>query len=391
VEIVGFADDATGAMDVAGSLHSRGYPVRVTMEGATDLMPGMVEVTNLSSRYDSPVVSAEKLTAVLRESGVDNYDTHAFLKVDSTLRGNLASDLATLESSNGYRPLFVAPAFPFYGRTCVNGIYLVKGQPIHTTEFANDRKFQVNSPILGDHFPNASHIDWTILDGGVEAVLETLEQSANRTFTFDTRDQTDLEIIAEAGLAANASMIGSSGLARAFPRKEPSLSHPYKTLDLPSLFVIGSMHPMSRAQKQSLINVAGVETQVPLSDMANAQDAHSMRRLIAGHLEAGRTVCLTTPDTKIGDPHLQIQLENTLGDCANIHEIPHNLVIVGGETVRATLRARGIGSLLLKGEYEDGIPMAIETETAQEAIITKAGGFGHSNTLVNIHNFLRKV
>jgi uncharacterized protein YgbK (DUF1537 family) len=384
MELVGFADDATGAMDVAGALHSRGYSLRVNMEGCTRGATDIVTV-------DNPMLSDEKLIAALRDATMDEYTPRAFLKIDSTLRGNLSSSHNALQEFTGDKPLFIAPALPFYGRTCVDGIYFVKGRPIHATEFAGDRKFQHDTSVLNDHFPGADHIGWRTLDGGVDAVIEAVEQSTERSFTFDTRDQTDLEVVAETSLIADASIIGSSGIARAFPQTEALPSATYVIPSLPALFVIGSIHSSSRAQKQLLTSTDGVAIEVTLPNSSEAvQSNRAVQETAMRHLLAGKSVFLSTPDERIIDLGLQIRLERILGECASVTDVPHNLVIVGGETVRATLRARNIGSLLLRGEYEDGIPIATQTMTSTGAIITKAGGFGHPGTLTNIHNFIRK-
>jgi uncharacterized protein YgbK (DUF1537 family) len=391
IRIVGFADDATGAMDVAGSFHSRGYSAQVNLEEPLLVDDGVVAVTNLSSRYDIPEASTEKLATALQQSNIDEHSSLAFLKVDSTLRGNLAEDSSVMRRFSGGRPLFIAPAFPFYGRTCIDGVYFVKGKPILETEFAQDRKFQHGSSILGDSFDDTAHIGWQTLDGGIGAVIETVERSTKSAFTFDSRDQTDLEVIAGAGLALEASMIGSSGLARAFPKTESIGQEVTPVYDsLPALFIVGSLHKISRDQKHRLLkdNVASVDIQP--YEIGNRQANRRLKPYILDCLLKDMPICLSTVDSAIDETNLQVKLEDTLGECAAILEVPHNLVIAGGETVRATLKARGIGSLLLRGEYEEGIPIAARSVHSRESIITKAGGFGHAETLSNIHNFIRR-
>jgi uncharacterized protein YgbK (DUF1537 family) len=385
--IAGFADDATGAMDVAGSFHSRGYSAQVDFEKFLPARQGVV-VANLNSRYDTPEVSSEKLAIALQRSTLDGGNPLAFLKIDSTLRGNIAEDSLAMRDFSGGRPLFIAPALPFYGRTCINGVYFVKGTPVHETEFAQDRKLQHDTSVLGNRFKDTDHIGWQTLDGGIDAVAEAVDRSSKNGFTFDSRDQTDLEVIAGAGLMLGASMIGSSGLARAFPRKEAAHQDVTTVSDsLPALFIVGSIHKASRNQKHRLLrdNVTNIDIHPPA--IGNTQ---KLRSFILDCLARDMPVCLSTVDAAIDNTDLQIQLEDALGECAAITEIPHNLVVVGGETVHATMRARGVGSLVLRGEYEEGIPIAASSISTQESVITKAGGFGHTETLRDIHNFIRR-
>src|SRR3989338_5588905 len=147
-EIFCYADDVTGALDVAGSFYSRGYQTAVQIERNVFNIPQTpCFVVNLNSRYDDPIISAEKMSkafcGISLESG-----TPIFLKVDSTLRGNIVSDSQVLEKLVGNKPVFIAPSFPFYERTCVNGVYLVNGQYIMQTEFAVDKAFHYSSSFL---------------------------------------------------------------------------------------------------------------------------------------------------------------------------------------------------------------------------------------------------
>jgi 4-hydroxythreonine-4-phosphate dehydrogenase len=60
-----------------------------------------------------------------------------------------------------------------------------------------------------------------------------------------------------------------------------------------------------------------------------------------------------------------------------------SLVASGGETARAILDRWGVTSLRMLGELEPGLPFAV-TEDHKRAlpVVTKAGGFGSSQTLV---------
>jgi uncharacterized protein YgbK (DUF1537 family) len=59
------------------------------------------------------------------------------------------------------------------------------------------------------------------------------------------------------------------------------------------------------------------------------------------------------------------------------------LIIVGGETARAALKARNITEVQITGEFEPGIPIS-KAATSNGKIYTKAGAFGQADTLVKI-------
>jgi uncharacterized protein YgbK (DUF1537 family) len=61
---------------------------------------------------------------------------------DSTLRGHFPLEVEVLHEELGpFDSTFLAPAFLPGGRTTVDGVHLLDGQPVHTTPFARDRLF----------------------------------------------------------------------------------------------------------------------------------------------------------------------------------------------------------------------------------------------------------
>jgi len=196
------------------------------------------------------------------------------------------------------------------------------------------------------------------------------------------------QIWADAGLEVNAAMIGSSGLARAFPKERTSIQELDVDNTIPTLYVVGSIHPTSRTQKEELAQhgVPGVE--LLRRHIGNTRSLDQIRDQAEQRLADGKSVYIATPDEVTSDASVWRDIENSMGHVSGIHSVRHNLVIVGGETARATLRSRDIHALEVRSEYEAGIPVSTEKDRT-EAILTKAGGFGHANTLVDIHNYLQ--
>lgn len=58
------------------------------------------------------------------------------------------------------------------------------------------------------------------------------------------------------------------------------------------------------------------------------------------------------------------------------------LVLTGGDTARAVLQALGIAALRVVGEVETGVPILVTHGSRELPVITKAGDFGHSQTLL---------
>jgi uncharacterized protein YgbK (DUF1537 family) len=65
------------------------------------------------------------------------------------------------------------------------------------------------------------------------------------------------------------------------------------------------------------------------------------------------------------------------------------LVATGGETARAVLTRSGVPGLLIRGEVEPGVPLSATWGARQMPVVTKAGAFGDSLTLVRCIDAIR--
>ncbi|CAN0492439.1 unnamed protein product, partial [Phaeothamnion confervicola] len=111
------ADDRTGALEVAGACARDGAPVAVVAGISNHVrVPGVVD---LATRHLSASTAAERARTVDR---VDVASVHAH-KIDSTLRGNWAAEIAARHGASG-RPVLVVPALPALGRICRDGTVL---------------------------------------------------------------------------------------------------------------------------------------------------------------------------------------------------------------------------------------------------------------------------
>ena len=91
------------------------------------------------------------LDEALRAEGLDRSDVLLVSRGDSTLRGHGVVEPQTLQNSFGpFDATLHIPAFLEGGRTTVNGVHLLHGQPVHTTSFARDSFFRYSSSDLAE-------------------------------------------------------------------------------------------------------------------------------------------------------------------------------------------------------------------------------------------------
>ena len=242
-----------------------------------------------------------------------------FKKIDSTLRGHVAVEIAAARAALGpNRPVIVAPAFPAQGRIVKNGRVIVRGVALR----GNLRKE---------------------LSGSGIAVPDALSDA-------------DLDRIARAGLAARPRplFVGSAGLARAIARTCPRVppARGGKIRPGPVVTVVGSASPVSVRQAENLSRSRVLEKNDLLLQLE------------------------WTRDPALNDKPLVRRLGRLVARCAPLA----HYVLTGGETARAVLGALGIRELRLLGEVEPGVPFG--RVRGGTLVCTKAGAFGNPGTLV---------
>jgi D-threonate/D-erythronate kinase len=423
-EILILADDLSGAADCAGGCAAVGLECLVLLspDGPIPSTPAVVAI-DLDTR-ERPASAASLTLARAIDGACDATSKVIYHKIDSTLRGGwahaVAAALKSLGGAIGAAPLaVVAPAFPARGRVTKDGRVLVNapssvhehappgraawdageiagplrqcGLQVHSL----DRR-EVNAARLADEFAALAHAK-------VDAVV------------CDAETDQDLATIAAAGLASDLPLlwVGSAGLMRPLavalapagrlPAALPGMRGPL-------LFVIGSAAPAARAQFEAL---AAEPEIIALS--VRPEDLTGR----GGQLEAALETALARgADTALAiEPARSEQAPLDRGLVARLADIvgPRlarvgGLLATGGETARRLLDRAGISALELGGELEVGIPWGVALGRAARPgllldpqasgaiglepcfpIISKAGAFGDSGTLVRCRKALKAM
>src|SRR5918993_1204266 len=137
------ADDLTGAADSGVQLARAGYRTAVVFQGSS--LPAEDGLDAVSVDTDSrPLPAGFAAERVVEAAHAVRDSRVVYKKLDSTLRGPVAAEIAAALEATGREAAVVAPALPAAGRTTVGGVQMVHGTPVHETEFANDPKTPVN-------------------------------------------------------------------------------------------------------------------------------------------------------------------------------------------------------------------------------------------------------
>lgn len=393
-EVVVVADDFTGANDAGVSLALSGKKVSVAFHTpftqAADAL-----IVNTDSRALRASQAAEKVAAL----GADLADARWLIKkMDSTLRGNAGAEAQALKALSGKRQAIVAPAYPAAGRITRHGRCLVNGIPVNETEFASDPKTPVPSAAIADLFSGVSVKNVT-----VETLTAELAQETEWIIVdAQTDEELDAIIAAALGCAQTPLLVGSAGLCDALARHLAPARH--KQL----LAVVGSMSEIAQRQITRAKGKRGVSSVFIDVNDALRGDAASYIEEIAQVLQAGHhcivhtcaghearhqveQLCQQHHVTRAG---LGEKICTFLGELTRrvlaAHE-PDALYVSGGDVAMAVARALDARGFEITGCIARCVPVGqFLCCSWQRPVMTKAGGFGKEDTLLEVLHFIEE-
>ncbi|NTZ91524.1 four-carbon acid sugar kinase family protein [Agrobacterium tumefaciens] len=336
-----FADDLTGALDAAAPFAGRGLATEVAigLDGVPAALadaPAVLSV-NLGCRDGDAGEAGHRTRSLLALVPADRI---LFKKVDSRLKGHIAAEMDAIS----YRHALVAPAIPDFGRVVTGGA--VSG-------FGVDDAIPVHEQ-LGGH--------------------------ASRCTIPDTRSQADIR---EALVAAQAKgvdlLVGARGLAEALAEEMTARTAPEAAIIPPGkgLFVVGSRDPITVEQ----IEVLKSTGLVSVIDAPNG--------VVPSHAHDGSGLTLVQATQGLDDlSPLVVSDRLAQGVVPRFTAGAGRLLLSGGATAEAVLRAMGISRLRLAGECLPGLGVGWSED---QCIIAKSGGFGQADTLKQIAKMMLGV
>ena len=406
------ADDLTGAADSAIAFARRRVPSQVTWGDSLPLAHADVMVL----AYDAATRELDAVSAARRHREVLQRLLHAparlFKKIDSTLRGSPAEEIAVMLdvvlARDSATCVVMAPSFPAMGRTVRDAQLRVHDVALPFTEYwpeGRDPAFANLLHLLESAGLRARSVGLATVRGEFEVLKSALAKPDGAAVAVcDAETDEDLERIAAASLAGDrpAFFIGSAGLAHALahcvseagvPR---SSAHRCEPSTRGALVVVGSRSQASRAALAQVTTLANTErfSIEPLllsGDLCSKVHAE-LSSAIRNSLEAGTDVVVdivsATDSKSAGNPKLVSALASLLGPAARDASA---LAATGGETAAALLMRLGVSGIRLLDEIEPGIPLGLTLGEVSVPAVTKAGGFGNEGCLRRIIERLRFI
>ena len=378
------SDDLTGAADAGVQLVHAGYRTAVSFRESGVLAEDLDAVSfDTDSRTMPAGFAAKRVLEATREAREARL---VYKKLDSTLRGNVAAELAAALGGSGRERVVVAPAFPAAGRTTVGGTQRVHGVPVDETEMANDPHTPVTEAhvpsLLADAFASVGvlGVDDLADPGRVRRALE-----GNECVVADADRDADLEALVRAVPdPARVLWAGSAGLALAlgtiYPGPSAGGANVRTDRVRPVLVAVGSLSGVAREQVRRLVGEYGrVAFPVEAGETGALETTvAAVRDALAGHTCA---VVHSPEERKASGEAMLASLAEVVARLAEEDRF-EGLVLTGGATAVGVARRLGASGIRLREEVETGVPMGNLFGPAPYPVVTKAGGFGGPDTLV---------
>ena len=377
MRIAVIADDLTGALDTGVQFRQWGYTVQLTE--APEHSSAEVTITNTDTRNKTPEKAYQTTYDVAMK--LRDHDI-IYKKTDSTLRGNPEPELQAILDATGEKQAILTPTYPPTRRRVKDGHLYVAEKPITETEYIHEyhRKTSYIPDILDTETPiHSVNTPDNIPETGITVIDSETEKDLLRIAAKHTRI-----------------MAGSAGLADALCQ---TLRNPP-----PVLTVIGSTRTETRCQAELLCDRLGAVS-IPLN-IVRALNHNLQKETVEtakNALNKGHDVILTSAPTpeiieqtraeakrlNMTPQELEARITTALAEVTEslLTQSLSGIVITGGATALAVTKKLGTRNIEILDEVQPGVPVL---RLDHLPAVTKAGGFGQPDTLIQATQYLKR-
>ena len=418
IKLVIIADDLTGALDTGVQFSKKNMSTIVT----TDLnfnfedicKEADVVVVDTESRHIPAAEAKERIKSVL--SKFNKKEIRFFYKkTDSTLRGNLGSEIEGFMEGLNINEVSFIPAFPSGKRTVKDGVLYVNNVKLAETQFAMDILNPVTDSFIPDIIKKQSDINVKLKD--INEEFSPLDDKEKHIYIFDSENMEDMENIGKILYNKNKLnyTIGNAGFAEILTHyiKSDTKKEEIILEDDRILFVCGSVNITSLKQCKYAEKIGYCSDSLKFGniiseDYKNSDNYITDKEYFKEKINNNKKFLLRTSDSEdvikkaieyteknsISMEDLTSNIANSTGqlvsDLIREHEI-RNLIIFGGDTLMGILKNIGCQYIIPVSEIFPGVVFtrAVGKDTAIN-VITKAGGFGEESIIERINEFLEK-
>ena len=403
IKVLIIADDFTGALDTGVQFSNYGVHTLVTsdieLEFDETTVQAEVLVFNTETRYLNKQEAYDVVKRIALKAKQKNIE-YIFKKVDSALRGNVASELKAL--ADVYEDIVIPfmPAYPEQNRFSKEGILLIDSIPVSESVFGLDPY----EPVTESHIP-------TLLfkEAAVKTyVTKNYELPPNGERMLLIESQCDEDMLAQGKeLLANEALnvtVGCAGFAKALAAILYKKSNTAQIVtQLPLVVVCGSVNPVTKKQVECA-QLNGFE-RISLTleqlwdkhywDTAKGQaDIKQFLKIenplmfeTFGNISADEVNQLSVQSNE-----LRFRIGQSLGTLVmNLlsNSIERTLLFTGGDTLYQSMTILGINEMKPLKELFPGIVLgSINFNGEKRYVITKSGGMGKEDLFIQLNELI---
>jgi uncharacterized protein YgbK (DUF1537 family) len=394
------ADDFTGALDTGVQFSNYGVHTVVTSDLEFDYgeTTDQIEVLvfNTETRYLNKCEAYEVIKKIALKAKEENIP-YIFKKVDSALRGNVASELRALSDVFEDVPIPFIPAYPEQNRFSREGILLIDSIPVSESVFGQDPY----EPVTESHIPSL-----LLKEADLKTVITKkykIPLKEDRILLIESHS--DEEMLSQGKeLLMNDALnitVGCAGFAKALAniiyKKRDTTQNDMK---LPLLIVCGSVNPVTKKQI-AFAEVNGFERiSLTMEQLWTKQywDTGKGQEYIDNYLKIEKPLMFETfgnVSTDKAKPlsdqrnELRFRIGQSLGYLVKklmSNGMKRTFLFTGGDTLYQSMRVFGITKIKPLKELFPGIVLgSIDFKDEKHYVITKSGGFGNEDLFIKLN------
>jgi len=420
IKLLIIADDFTGALDAGVHFSKCGVSTLVTLDKEQDFssVDDAIEVISIDAetRHIQPG-EAYSIVFNIAQRACSAGIKYIYKKVDSTLRGNIGSEISAVMDATRNQIFYFAPAFPQNMRTTLNGKQYVNGQLISETDFSKDPFNPVQTSDITEIIHEQADLNVIKIstDKRTAAVSKTY---VDRTvFVFDA---VTIEDLSAAGCTLPmdrkcVTLGGSAGFASilnefiCFHKNKPN----FDMISGSPLFIVGSVNQISLDQV-AYAKISGypsiyLTVEQKMNDhYYENKESEELIDIISNHLKSEEVCIISTVSSldqlALADQYaekLNIKADEIAGRIMSnigrlvekllINSVTATLVVFGGDTLLGIADHIGCKDIIPIDEIAPGIVLSYATCSDRKMLlVTKAGGFGSTDIITKINKYLKQ-
>lgn len=387
------ADDFTGASDAASFLAKSGARVIMCNEipgkMTADFDALVVALKSRSAAKEEALAQSGQALQFLREQGCEQFYFKYCSTFDSTPQGNIGVVMDALMETLDVPYSLLCPSLPVNGRTVLNGILYVNGQPLSESPMKDHPLNPMWDSEIANLMRPQSHFPCEVMSREqmkTEWIEQLKQKHAKERFYLIPDYETDADGEQIASLFGDLPLLsGGSGLLEYLYRGERHAHEDAETAVHRAILLCASCSQASKNQvhayQESGYPSVAVDAGALLDGTLDADSLFTWVKqqpmpvlIYSDAIDKDMQTLRTHSDFAA----CSAAMERFMAEMSRLAyaEGYERIVVAGGETSGAVIRALGFESFFIERSVDPGVPILRPLDSPNHTLILKSGNFG---------------